>query len=83
MVIMSREHCGIVDLKYHKRSNVDSANSATKRKFGISVRCKLPTAQKNEEAFSGFGYNLSLVPRVINEFDVVPPFIIACLLNTF
>jgi len=80
---MSRKHPEIVDPKYHKRSNAERANSTKKRKFGSSVRCKLPTAQKNEEAFSWVGYNLSLVPRAIYEFGVIPPFISASLSNTF
>ena len=33
---------------YHKRSNVESVFSAVKRKFGDSVRSKLPVAMKNE-----------------------------------
>ena len=33
---------------YHKRSNVESVFGAVKRKFGDSVRSKLPVAMKNE-----------------------------------
>ena len=83
MVNMSKEHPEIVDPKYHKRSNVESTNSAKKRKFGNSVRCKLPTAQKNEESFSWVAYNFSLVPRAIYEFGVPPPFIRIKPTNTF
>jgi transposase len=34
--------------RYHKRSNVESIFSAVKRKFGDSVRSKLPVAMTNE-----------------------------------
>ena len=83
MVNMSKEHPEIVDPKYHKRSNVESTNSAKKRKFGNSVRCRLPIAQKNEESFSWVGYNFSLVPRAIYEFGVSPSFIRMKPINTF
>lgn len=33
---------------YHKRSNVESTFSATKRKFGDSVRARTDTAMRNE-----------------------------------
>jgi hypothetical protein len=33
---------------YHKRSNVESAFSMIKARFGAFVRSKLPTAQVNE-----------------------------------
>ena len=74
MVNISKEHPEIADPKYHKRSNVESTNSAKKRKFGSSVRSKLPTAQENEEALSWVGYNFSLIPRAIHEFGIKPSF---------
>lgn len=74
MVNISKEHPEIADPKYHQRSNVESTNSAKKRKFGSSVRCKLPTAQRNEESLSWVGYNFSLIPRAIYEFGIAPSF---------
>ena len=74
MVSISKEHPEIADPKYHKRSNVESTNSAKKRKFNNFVRGKLPTSQRNEEYLSWVGYNFSLVPRARYEFGVKPSF---------
>ena len=74
MVTLSREHPEIADPKYHKRSNVESTNSAKKRKFNNYVRGKLPRSQRNEEHLSWVGYNFSLVPRAYYEFGVRPSF---------
>ena len=75
MVTISKEHPEIANPKYHRRSNVESTNSAKKRKFGSSVRCKLPIAQKNEEALSWVGYNFSLIPKAMYQFRIKPPFV--------
>lgn len=74
MVDAFKEHPEIANTKYHKRSNVESTNSAKKRKFNNYVRCKLPTSQKNEESLSWVDYNFSLIPRAIYEFGVKPSF---------
>lgn len=70
MVNTTKEHPEIANPKYHKRSNVESTNSAKKRKFGSSVRCKFPTAQRNEEMLSWIGYNFSIIPRAKYEFGI-------------
>ena len=74
MVNLSKEHPEIAEPKYHRRSNVESTNSAKKRKFGNSVRCKLPIAQRNEETLSWVNYNFSLIPRAKYEFGIKPAF---------
>jgi len=74
MVVTFKESPEYANKKYHMRSKVESANSAKKRKFGSSVRCRLPVAQRMEEAFSWVGYNFSLVPKAVYEFGVSPPF---------
>jgi len=74
MVNTTKEHPEIANPKYHKRSNVESTNSAKKRKFGSSVRCRLPTAQRNEEMLSWIGYNFSLIPKAKYEFGVKSSF---------
>lgn len=58
--------------KYHMRSNVESANSAKKRKFSSYVRSINLTSQKIEESLSWVGYNLSLMPRAVYEFGLDP-----------
>jgi len=58
--------------KYHMRSNVESTNSAKKRKFSSYVRSRNPTSQRIEESLSWVGYNLSLMPRAVHEFGLDP-----------
>lgn len=62
---------------YHKRSNVESAFSSVKRKFGASVRAKTPAAQVNEVLLKCLAYNLSnmfasnfMQLYVITEFQI-------------
>jgi len=52
---------------YHKRSNVESAFSMVKRKFGASVRSKLPAAQRNEVLLKCLCHNLSVLVHSIRE----------------
>jgi transposase len=59
---------------YHKRSNVESAFSSVKRKFGASVRSKLPAAQFNEVLVKCLCHNLSMLGHAIGEFNVDPKF---------
>ncbi len=70
MVRTFKERPEAANAKYHKRSNVESTNSAKKRKFGSFVRSRLPIAKENEEYISWIGYNFSLLPRAIYEFGV-------------
>jgi transposase len=49
------------DRRYHLRSNVESAFSAIKRKFGEHVRSRTPAAQVNEILAKLICYNLTLV----------------------
>lgn len=70
MVKRQKNEPEVTDPKYHRRSNVESTNSAKKRKFGSSVRCRLPIAQKNEEALSWISYNFSLLPRAKYEYGI-------------
>jgi transposase len=74
MVVTFKQNPEYSNEKYHMRSKVESANSAKKRKFGSFVRCRLPVAQRIEEAFSWVDYNFSLVSRASFEFGVSLPF---------
>lgn len=74
MVNTTKEHPEIADPKYHKRSNVESTNSAKKRKFSNHVRCRLPISQRNEESLSWVGYNFSLISRAVYEYGINPSF---------
>lgn len=59
---------------YHKRSNVESVFSSVKRKFGGSVRSKLPAAQFNEVLLKCLCHNLSMLVHAIHELGVEPKF---------
>jgi transposase len=59
---------------YHRRSNVESTFSAVKRKFGGSVRSKLPAAQKNEVLLKCLCHNLSVLVHSIHELGIEPKF---------
>lgn len=59
---------------YNRRSNVESTNSAKKRKFGSHVRSKNDTAKENESTFQWLGYNFSVLSRAYYWFDVEPHF---------
>jgi len=60
---------------YNRRSNVESTNSAKKRKFGSHVRSKNDTAKENESAFQWLGYNFSVLSRAYYQFDIEPYFV--------
>jgi D12 class N6 adenine-specific DNA methyltransferase/DDE family transposase len=59
---------------YHQRSNVESTFSAVKRKFGGSVRSKLPAAQLDEVLLKCLCHNLSVLVHSIHELGVEPKF---------
>ncbi len=55
---------------YHLRSNVETAFSAIKRKFGEELLSKGDTAQRNELLAKIVIYNLSMVVRAMREHGV-------------
>lgn len=59
---------------YHRRSNVETAFSSIKRKFGGAVRSKLPAAQLNEVLLKCLCHNLSCLVHAIHELGVEPKF---------
>ena len=59
---------------YHKRSNVESAFSSVKRKFGASVRSKALPAQINETLLKCLCHNLSALVHAIHELKIDPAF---------
>ncbi len=62
------------DRNYHKRSNVESAFSAIKRKFGEHVRSRTPVAQVNEILAKLICYNLTVVVHEMFENGIAPTF---------
>ena len=60
--------------RYHKRSNVESAFSMTKRKFGSSVRGKSDVAQVNEVLAKVFCHNICVLILATRKLGVEPLF---------
>jgi hypothetical protein len=59
---------------YHKRSNVETAFSMMKRKFGDSLRSKTDTAMINEALCKILCHNLSVLIHEIHELGIAPAF---------
>lgn len=59
---------------YHQRSNVESTFGSIKKKFGGSVRSKLPVAQFNEVLLKCICHNLSMLVHAIHELQIEPKF---------
>jgi len=59
---------------YHKRSNVETAFSMIKAKFGASVRAKTPTAQVNEVLCKVLCHNICVLIQSIYELGLEPTF---------
>ena len=59
---------------YHKRSNVETAFSMIKGKFGDSVRSKSDIGQLNEVLCKVLCHNLCVIIQAIHESDIDPTF---------
>jgi transposase len=59
---------------YHKRSNVETAFSMIKAKFGGAVRAKTPTAQVNEVLCKILCHNICVLIQSIYELELEPTF---------
>lgn len=57
---------------YHRRSNVESAFSMVKRKFGTFVRSKLPASQINEVLLKFVAHNICCLVSAIVELGLEP-----------
>ena len=78
MVRESREEPEDYDPHYHKRSNVESTNSAKKRKFNNFVRSRIDEVKENEEMFTWSCYNFGVLTRAYYEYGIVPEFVSQC-----
>lgn len=59
---------------YNRRSNVESTNSAKKRKIGSHVKSKNDTAKENEATIQWVDYNFTVLARAFYEHDIIPDF---------
>ena len=75
MVTESRKNPEEYGKHYHKRSNVESTNSAKKRKFNNFVRSKIDENKENEELMNWDFYNFSFLTRGYHEYGVTPKFV--------
>jgi transposase len=54
------------DALYHRRVQVESVNSAIKRRFGESLRSRTPTSRRNELLCKLIAYNLVVLIQQIH-----------------
>ena len=59
---------------YHQRSNVETAYSMMKAKFGDSVRSKSDVGQINEALCKVLCHNLCVLVQAIHELRIEPAF---------
>ena len=59
---------------YHKRSNVETAFSMIKTKFGDAVRSKSDIGQLNEVLCKELCHNLCVIMQAIHELGIEPIF---------
>jgi hypothetical protein len=59
---------------YHKRSNVESAFSMIKRKFGDSIRSKTDVAMRNEVLAKVLCHNIVVLIHEMYELGIEPAF---------
>lgn len=74
MVLEFQRNPELAERKYHRRSAVESAISAKKRKFGSFVRARKDISKENEETLGWIGYNFSVLCRAVHEFGLKPHF---------
>ena len=60
--------------RYHQRSNVESAFSMMKRKFGDGLRSKTPTALHNEALAKVLCHNLVVLVHEMYELGIAADF---------
>ena len=61
-------------MHYHKRSNVETAFSMMKRKFGDFVRSKTDVAMTNETLCKVLAHNLVVLIHEMYELGIEPAF---------
>lgn len=59
---------------YHKRSNVETAFSMIKGKFGDAVLSKSPVGQENEVLAKCLAHNVVVVAQAVHELGIEPAF---------
>ena len=70
MVAFFRVHRTEFDAIYHRRSLVESVNSAIKRRFGEPLRSRTPTSRRNELLCKLVAYNLTVLIQNLHYLHV-------------
>jgi transposase len=67
-----KEHREVFMQHYHKRSNIESAFSMIKRKFGTNVKCKKEISQDNEILSKVLAHNICVLVQelFLNKIDI-------------
>ena len=60
--------------RYHKRSNIETAYSMIKGKFGSALRSKSDTGQINEALCKVLAHNICVLVQAMHELGVEPAF---------
>ena len=60
---------------YHKRSNIETAYSMIKGKFGSALRSKSDTGQINEALCKVLAHNICVLVQTIHTFNIEPVFV--------
>jgi Transposase DDE domain len=60
---------------YHKRSNIETAYSMIKGKFGSALRSKSETGQINEALCKVLAHNICVLVQAIHTFNIEPLFV--------
>ena len=63
MVLYRKNHPESFEKRYHKRSNVEAANSSFKRRLGAYLRSRIWWNQRREVGLKVIAYNLCLLIR--------------------
>ena len=58
--------------RYHKRSNIETAYSMIKGKFGSALRFKSDTGQKNEALCKVLAHNIYVLVQATHELGIEP-----------
>jgi transposase len=61
---------------YHKRSKVESANHGKKSLFGDKVYSRLKFARINEDSLKWINWNINVLNRAEQEWDITPKFML-------
>ena len=69
-----KNHRGEFKRHYHQRSNVETAFSMLKRKFGVKLDNKKPVSQRNEMLTKCVAHNILVLIKAVHTLGIEPDF---------